>query len=908
MEENTMNDNFDNEMDKAYEPKKYEDDIYKMWEEGGYFGSQIDDQKVPYVISMPPPNATGVLHLGHVVFVAVSDAQIRYQRMCGKNVLWLPGTDHAAIATQTKVEKILAKEEGKSRHDYGREKFVEKVKEFVENSRSTIRKQLKKTGASCDWEREAYTLSDELSLAVNTAFEKMHKDGLIYRGDRIVNWCPRCGSTLADDEIEYKEAQTILYTFKYSHNFPFEIATTRPETKLADTAVAVNPADERYKKYIGQEIPVEFCGQKLVIKVIADEEVDMNFGTGALGVTPAHSYVDFEMAQKNGLKVIKIIGEDGKLNSNAGRWADKTVEEAREDIVKCLREDGLMSKEEEISHNISVCYRCGTAVEPLTSEQWFVNVNKKISGWQLGKIDGLTEGRDYSLKDVSRLVVQTGQVRLLPKRFEKVYFAWMDNLRDWCVSRQIWWGHRIPVWYREKVDGHGKKNHEIFVGTKEPEGEGWEQDNDTLDTWFSSSLWTFSSLGWPKETADLAYYHPTDLMVTGREIIFQWVARMILMSTYLLGEIPFRDVYLTGILFDKNGNKMSKSLGNVIDPLEMIEKYGTDALRLSVINGMAPGVDFRFQDEKIVGQRNFVNKLWNIGRFIFANLDSEMLQQEIDWEMINKMDLKMEDRWILSGLTQLRDEVTNCLNEYRLSMASEKLHSYIWDDLADWYLEMVKPDLFGTELARKLVVQHVLIYVFRNVLKLAHPFMPFVTEALWSYFSPSGLTKLIVAKWPEKMKVEDEEAMKKMRIVQEMVVTVRKMIADFGLMNEKNISLFLKLNNAEDVFLQEKISGLIKNICEVQVVAEFDAEVIHDVCEGGSVGFVIDEQMKNEQRKRVLKEIDNLQNYQIILQKKLANEKYVANAPKETVENDRMKMVETNNKLEELNNMLAKFQ
>jgi valyl-tRNA synthetase len=496
------------EMDKAYEPGKYEDEIYKMWEEGGYFESEVDENKVPYVISMPPPNATGVLHLGHVVFVSVSDAQIRYQRMKGKNALWLPGTDHAAIATQTKVEKILAKEEGKTRHDYGREKFVQKVKDFVDNSRATIKSQLKKTGASCDWRREAYTLSDELSLAVNTAFEKMYKDGLIYRGDRIVNWCPRCGSTLADDEIEYKEAKTILYTFKYSRDFPFEIATTRPETKLGDTAVAVNPNDERYQKYIGQQFEVDFCGQKLMIKVIADEEVDMTFGTGALGVTPAHSYADFEMAQKNNLTIIKIIDEDGKLNSNAGEFAGMKVEVAREKVVACLRDNGLMLKEEEINHNISICYRCGTPVEPLTSEQWFVNVNKKINGWRTDKIQGLEEGHEYSLKDVSRLVVKNGQIKLLPKRFEKVFFSWMDNLRDWCVSRQIWWGHRIPVWYRasqgsstnNQVSSDGKK--EIYVGANMPEGEGWVQDEDTLDTWFSSSLWTFSSLVWPHSTQD----------------------------------------------------------------------------------------------------------------------------------------------------------------------------------------------------------------------------------------------------------------------------------------------------------------------------------------------------------------------------------------------------------------------
>ncbi|MBU0647603.1 class I tRNA ligase family protein, partial [Patescibacteria group bacterium] len=480
------------ELDKVYEPNKFEKDIYWMWEEGGYFRSEVDNKKEPFVIMMPPPNATGVLHLGHALGMTVEDAVIRYKRMKGYNALWLPGTDHAAIATQTKVEKIVAKE-GLTREKLGRKKFLDRVRDYVKDSRDTIRSQIRALGSSCDWSKEAYTFSDELSVAVNTAFKKLYDDGLIYRGNRIVNWCPRCNSTLADDEVEHQEEKTVLYTFKYDKNFPIEIATTRPETKLGDTAVAVNPDNERYKKYIGQTIKTSFCGQELVLKVIADEGVEKDFGTGALGVTPAHSQVDFDMAQKHNLKVIKIIDEQGKMNDRAGEgFAGMTVKEAREKVVECLKKEGLISKEEEIGHNLSVCYRCDTAVEPLTSEQWFVDVNMKVSGWDYEKLK-LKKGVDYSLKEVSLHVVRNGLIEFMPKRMEKMYYNWMDNLRDWCISRQIWWGHRIPVYYNSE-------NEDLFVGEESPEGKDWVQDEDTLDTWFSSALWTFSTLGWPQDT------------------------------------------------------------------------------------------------------------------------------------------------------------------------------------------------------------------------------------------------------------------------------------------------------------------------------------------------------------------------------------------------------------------------
>lgn len=902
-------------MDKAYEPQKYEQEIYRMWEEGGYFKAEVDEKKIPYVISMPPPNATGVLHLGHVVFISVSDAIVRYQRMKGKNVLWLPGTDHAAIATQTKVEKLIAKEEGKTRHDYGRRKFVEKVKDFVENSRSTIKTQLKRTGASCDWDREAYTFSEELSGAVNTAFEKLYNEGLIYRGDRIVNWCPRCHSTLADDEIEYIDQKATLYVFKYSKDFPLVIATTRPETKLGDTAVAVNPKDKRYKKYIGKEFEVIFCGQKLNLKVVADEGVDMEFGTGALGVTPAHSYVDFEMAQKNNLPVIKVIDENGEMNDNAGDFAWLKVLEARKKIVDKLRESGLMVEEKEIDNNLSVCYRCNTPIEPLTSEQWFVDVNKKIAGWNHEKIAGLKKDKKYSLKDVSRLVVKSKQIDLLPERFEKVYFSWMDNLRDWCISRQIWWGHRIPVFYR-KLKSSSKnqvssiKENDIYVGSNPPPGEGWVQDEDTLDTWFSSALWTFSTLGWPHDTSELKYFHPTDLMVTGREIIFQWVARMILMSTYLVGEIPFKDVYFTGILFDKDGNKMSKSLGNVIDPIDLIDKYGTDALRLSVIVGIAPGVDFKFQEEKITGQRNFVNKLWNVSRFIISNLSTGIVGEKIDKQDLRSINLTACDRWILSKLSRVKSNIEKNLDEYHLSLAVESLHEFVWNDLADWYIEMVKADLSAdsADQKRKINVQKILSYILTNVLKLMHPFAPYVTEEIWKNLSRDDWGKLIVASWPNEIDFVDSQVEEEIESTKEMVVGIRKMLADFGMNNEKNLQLFIKPKSNNDVEdLKSNLIKLVRNVAEVETVTKIKKEMVSDVFKIGQVGFVISQEVRNEKVRRLEVEIDKTEDYRKKLEQKLANKNYVKNAPKEVVKKDRETLAEVEGKLAELKEMIEKI-
>ncbi|MFA6436380.1 MAG: valine--tRNA ligase, partial [Candidatus Gracilibacteria bacterium] len=592
------------QIDTAYNAKKVEDALYKKWEKSGGFTPKIDPKKKPFTIALPPPNATGQLHLGHATMLAIEDIMVRFHRMKGQPTLWLPGTDHAAIATQNKVEKIIA-EEGTNRHEMGRRKFLERVKKYVANSQDTIRNQMRKMGASVDWTRERYTLDDGLSEAVRDAFVKMHHDGLIYRGHRIVNWCPRCASTLADEELEYKEQKTKFYYLKYG---PVVIGTARPETKFQDKIIIVHPKDKRYKKWIGKKMMVPWIDGEVEAQFVADETADMKMGTGAMTITPAHSFVDFDLAKKYGFEIVQIIDEQGKITSAGGpHFQGLPVKEAREKVIEALQQKGLVDHiDENYVHNLSVCYRCGTAVEPLVSRQWFVNVTKKIRG--------------KSLKDRTLEAVKKGKIKIVPDRFKKVYFHWVENLRDWCISRQIWWGHQIPVWYCE--DKKSPKCEEPIVANKTPEkcphckGKNLKQDPDTLDTWFSSGLWTFSTLGWPKKTKDLAYFHPTSVLETGYDILFFWVIRMVLMTTYLTNEIPFETVYLHGLVRDKEGRKMSKSLGNGIDPLDMIEKYGTDAVRLSLVLGSSPGNDMRLYEEKIAGYRNFVNKIWNGARYV----------------------------------------------------------------------------------------------------------------------------------------------------------------------------------------------------------------------------------------------------------------------------------------------------
>lgn len=707
---------------KPYNPQDTEANIYDLWLKSGFFTPENlpRDRKESFTIVMPPPNATGTLHLGHALEYSFQDAIIRFQRMRGKKTLWVPGTDHAAIATNTKVEKILIKETGKNRHDIGREAFIKKVEEFVAASRGTMQQQIRQMGASVDWTREAFTLDAPRNLAVRTAFKRMYDAGLIYRGHRVINWDPKGQTAVSDDEVQHKTEKGMLYTFRYSSDFPISIATTRPETKVGDTAVAVHPNDPRYQKYIGQSFPIQFAGNNLLIKIIGDESVDPEFGTGAVGVTPAHSLIDAEMAQRHGVLMVQVIDEYARMTEEAGPLvAGKKTKEAREIIVQWLKEQNLLEKEETIDLNISVAERSGGIIEPLPKLQWFVTVNQEFDH----------NGSKTTLKDIMRKSVESGQIQIMPDRFEKIYFHWINNLRDWNISRQLWYGHRIPVWYREE---------EIYCGIEAPDGEGWQQDEDTLDTWFSSALWTFSTLGWPDEHAqDLKLYHPTSFMNPGYEILFFWVARMILMSGFLLGEVPFKIVYLHGMLRDAQGRKFSKSLDNGIDPIYVITKYGTDALRMSLIVGISPGSDSNFDLNKVKGYKNFANKIWNASRFVLENT------RGID--ITASPSLNERDKKILSELQEMAKDVTQDMESFKLHLAAEKLYHYFWHSFADTIIEEAKPRLKGSDVRDKISAQHMLREVLTTCLKLLHPFMPFVTEAIWSSVSDD---LLMVESWP----------------------------------------------------------------------------------------------------------------------------------------------------------------
>ena len=754
------------ELPKAYNPAEYEDAIYQRWEASGFFNPEkmIDagltkPDAEPYTIMLPPPNATGVLHMGHALMVSWQDLLVRTARMRGYRTLWLPGTDHAAIATQARVEKDIYKAEGKSRHDLGREELLRRIGTYVNDSRQTIQKQMRVLGASPDWSREAFTLDEPRSRAVRTIFKQMYDDGLIYRANRVVNWDPKGQTTISDDEIVYEPRQAQLYTFRYSKDFPIPISTTQPETKVGDTAVAVHPDDARYQAYIGQTYEVLFCGVTLHLRVIADHGVDPEFGTGALGVTPAHSMIDWEMAGRHDLPVVGVINEYARMTVESDNLKGKKVTEAREVIVEWLKEHGLLLKEETISQNVPTAERTGGVVQPLPKLQWFLNVNKEFT-IPYSEIDGIASGSQTTLKDLMRRAVAGGDIRITPDHFLKTYFHWIDNLRDWCISRQIWYGHRLPVWYRTpensksqasasaqpQRDGPNykqipnlKNEEDIYVGVEAPEGEGWVQDEDTLDTWFSSGLWTFSTLGWPDQTMDLKTYHPTTLIQPGTEILFFWVARMILMTGYTLGQVPFRDVLLNGMVRDGQGRKFSKSLRNGGDPIEMTQLYGADAIRFYFAATTVPGSDTRLHEDKLKGYKHFTNKLWNISRFILMNLDGFDPAVPVVWSEA--------DKTILAELDQTVAEVTELIDGLKIHLAAEALYQYVWHTLADKIIEAQKMRLDNPK--ERPVAQALLIQLLETNLRLLHPFMPFVTEVIWQYM-PASETEpmLMTARWP----------------------------------------------------------------------------------------------------------------------------------------------------------------
>jgi len=719
---------------KPYNPVTEEAGIYKKWEQSGYFNpdNMVKDglteaDAESYTIILPPPNVTGVLHMGHALGGTVQDILIRYKRMSGFRTLWVPGTDHAAIATQSKVEKEIQKSEGRNRYDLGREELLKRVGDFAQNSHDTMVSQIKALGFSCDWSREAFTLDDIRTKAVRTVFKKMYDDRLIYRSHKIINWDPKGQTTISDDEIVYEPRKATMYTFKYSKDFPIAISTTRPETKVGDTAVAVHPDDARYTEYIGKEYDVMFCNVPIHIKVIADTAVEKDFGTGALGVTPAHSMTDWEIADRHNLPRPQVINEYAKMMIGDEHLLGKKVLEAREIIVSWLKSENLIEKEEILDQNVATAERTGGIIEPLPKLQWFIDVNKPFT-LQHSTIDGIASGSQTTLKEIMRATVTSGQINMVPDYFSKTYFHWIENLRDWCISRQIWYGHRIPVWYR---------GDEIYTGIEAPTDDGWVQDEDTLDTWFSSSLWTFSTLGWPEQTEDLKIYHPTSTLVTAHEIIFFWVARMILMTGYTLGSIPFHNVLFTGIVRDNQGRKISKSLGNGIDPLEVAEKYGADAGRIALVVGTAPGTDSKISEDKIKGYKHFANKIWNISRFVLTNYSPESTNASfVD------SDQRLLDEWI-----EIVKKITGDIGNFRLHIAAEDIYQYIWTTFADVILEESKPLLASDDESIRLSRQKLLFTLLSETITVLHPFMPFVTESIWQLL-PHSNSLLMVQPWP----------------------------------------------------------------------------------------------------------------------------------------------------------------
>jgi len=699
------------ELPKTYSPNEVEKEIYQRWLASGFFNpDNLPGRRgKPFVISMPPPNITGELHLGHALGMTVQDLLIRFERMRGRRTLWVPGTDHAAIATQVVVERAL-KKEGIDRVAMGREKFLEHVWAWKEQYGARIIDQVQRLGASADWSRQRFTMDDGMGRAVQTAFVRLHREGLIYRGERIIHWCPDCQTGISDIEVDHQQTPGTLWYLRYplsDESGSILVATTRPETMLGDTAVAVHPDDQRYRELIGKTVRLPIVDRD--IPIIADPRIEREFGTGAVKVTPAHDPLDWELGQTHHLPAISVIGQDGRITANGGPLAGRTVAEARRDVVARFEALSLLDRQEDYVHSVAMCSRSKTIIEPMISLQWFVSM------------------KPLAAKAIA--AVKKGQTKIVPERFEKTYFHWLENIRDWNISRQIWWGHRLPVWYRT-TDGQ----EEVRVAIDSP-GAGWRQDEDTLDTWFSSGLWTFSTLGWPGQTKDLKRFHPTDVMETGWDILFFWVARMMMLSLHFLGTVPFKTIYLHGLILDAEGKKMSKSKGTGIDPLPMQEKYGTDAVRLSLLIGNAPGMDFRMSEEKIAGYRNFANKLWNISRFAIAHQHDPAPKTP-----------SVADRWILARMSDVVDQTTTTIEQYQFSTAGQTLYDFVWHDVADWYLEWSKIEPNPA----------VLMEVIRTTMKLLHPFMPFITERIWGELGAEEL--LLVAPWPKKKRRSADSA------------------------------------------------------------------------------------------------------------------------------------------------------
>ena len=849
------------ELPKVYEPQQVENEIYKMWEENGHFKPNKPKSAKPFTIVMPPPNVTGQLHMGHAMDATLQDTLIRFKRMQGYNALWLPGVDHAGIATQIKVEEELRKD-GLTRYDLGREKFLEKVWDWKHKYGNRIVEQQKKLGASCDWDRARFTMDEGCSNAVREVFVSLYEKGLIYKGSRIINWCPHCVTALSDAEVEYVDKPGHLWHIRYplaDGNGEVIVATTRPETMLGDSGVCVNPNDERYTSIVGKKVILPLVNKE--IPVVADDYAEMEFGTGCVKMTPAHDPNDFEVGLRHNLEVIRVLNDNGVVNEYGGKYEGLDRYEARKAIVADLEEQGYLVKVEDHAHNVGTCYRCHNDVEPIISAQWFVKMKP--------------------LAEEALRVVKEGETKFVPDRFSKTYINWMENVRDWCISRQLWWGHQIPAWTCAEC-GHITVSREDACKCEKCGSTNIERDPDVLDTWFSSALWPFETLGWPEKTEDLDYFYPTDVLVTGYDIIFFWVARMIFSGCEHTGKTPFHTVLIHGLVRDDKGRKMSKSLGNGIDPLEMIEKYGCDALRMNMVTGNAPGNDMRFYVERCEAMRNFANKLWNSSRYVLMNLDENAKN-----ELPAADKLTIADKWVLSKLNTLIAEVTDNLEKYELGVAVQKVYDFLWDSYCDWYIELTKARLYSEDAQQKQTALQVLVYVLDQTLRLLHPFMPFITEEIWQSLPHEG-DALIVAQWPAfsknlQFKTEEDQ----MESVMEAIRAIRNRRAEMNVPPSKKAELHI-LTSKPEIFTEGE--GFMQRLAYADKVIILDKEPANldgMVCCATSIaklyipmGQLVDVAKELE---RISKELEKAQKNLDSLEAKLSNENFTSRAPEAVV-------------------------
>ncbi len=855
-------------LSKTYEPQQVEARIYEMWMKGGYFHAKPDHSKKPFTIVMPPPNVTGQLHIGHAMDDTMQDILIRFKRMQGYNALYLPGVDHAGIATQIKVEEVLRTQEGKTRYDLGREKFLERVWDWKHQYGNRIVSQQKKLGISCDWDRSRFTMDEGCSKAVREVFVSLYEKGLIYKGSRIINWCPHCVTALSDAEVEYVDKPGHLWHIRYplaDGSGEVIVATTRPETMLGDSGVCVNPNDDRYKAIVGKTVILPLVNKE--IPVVADDYAEMEFGTGCVKMTPAHDPNDFEVGLRHNLEVIRVLDDNGKVNALGGKYCGLDRYEARKQIVADLEAGGYLVKVEDYSHNVGTCYRCHNDVEPIISAQWFVKMKP--------------------LAEKAIAAVKNGQTQFVPDRFSKTYLNWMENVRDWCISRQLWWGHQIPAWTCADC-GHITVSRHDPCQCEKCGSSRIERDPDVLDTWFSSALWPFETLGWPDNTEDLNYFYPTDVLVTGYDIIFFWVARMIFSGLEHTGQVPFRKVLIHGLVRDDKGRKMSKSLGNGIDPLEMIDRYGCDALRMNMVTGNSPGNDMRFFVERCEAMRNFANKLWNASRFVLMNLEEGEA-----YALPSPDKLEIADKWVLSKLNTLVAEVTENLEKYELGVAVQKVYDFIWDTYCDWYIELTKARLYAEDLERKQTALGVLVYVLDQTLRLLHPFMPFVTEEIWQSLPHQG-PALIVAKWPEfrqDLCFAEEEG--HMESVMEAIRAIRNRRAEMNVPPSKKAALYV-VTHQQKAYTEGE--GFIRRLAYADSVTLLDKEpetlngmvtcATADAKLYIPMGQLVD---LDKERERVAKELEKAKKNLASLNGKLANPNFISRAPEAVVNAERDK-------------------